>query len=117
MKMLQGTLTEQLYHPPTSSSPSASVSSVPHLFQTTTYSRDQTTYISDDIGLHRISNPSRSEYAVSLHLYTPPHAHHRGMNIFDERTGKQVHVNGAVYFSERGEVKRSSLSASSCSPS
>lgn len=36
--------------------------------------RDDVTYISDAIGLHRISNPSESEVAISLHLYTPPWA-------------------------------------------
>lgn len=36
--------------------------------------RDDVTYISDAIGLHRISNPSESELAISLHLYTPPWA-------------------------------------------
>ena len=36
----------------------------------TMYEQDQVTYMSDQIGLHRITNPSDSEVAVSLHLYT-----------------------------------------------
>jgi cysteine dioxygenase len=36
----------------------------------TAYQQDQVTYMSDKLGLHRITNPSDSEVAVSLHLYT-----------------------------------------------
>lgn len=36
----------------------------------TVYEQDQVTYMSDKLGLHRITNPSDSEVAVSLHLYT-----------------------------------------------
>lgn len=36
----------------------------------TAYEQDQVTYMSDKLGLHRITNPSDSEIAVSLHLYT-----------------------------------------------
>lgn len=36
----------------------------------TAYGLDQVTYMSDKLGLHRIMNPSDSEVAVSLHLYT-----------------------------------------------
>jgi hypothetical protein len=30
------------------------------------------TYMSDELGLHRVENPSHSSTAVSLHLYSPP---------------------------------------------
>lgn len=36
----------------------------------TTYTENGVTYMSDQLGLHRIRNPSDSEVAVSLHLYT-----------------------------------------------
>lgn len=36
----------------------------------TTYDAEQVTYMSDRLGLHRVSNPSKDEFAVSLHLYT-----------------------------------------------
>lgn len=39
-----------------------------------TLERDAVTYINDALGLHRIGNPSTTEVAVSLHLYTPPWA-------------------------------------------
>lgn len=40
----------------------------------TTYHEGGVTYMSDQLGLHRIANPSADEVAVSLHLYTvrPP---------------------------------------------
>lgn len=38
--------------------------------RSTTYGKEQVTYMSDQLGLHRIENPSTTELAVSLHLYT-----------------------------------------------
>lgn len=49
-----------------------------HVQRETKYGEDQVTYMSDKLGLHRIGNPSDSEFAVSLHLYTvcnTSHAH------------------------------------------
>ena len=46
----------------------------------TTFNENEVTYIHDHIGLHKISNPSKTEVAVSLHLYTPPHAANFGFN-------------------------------------
>ena len=70
------------------------------------YKRNEVTYISDQIGLHKISNASDSEVAVSLHLYTPPHAANFGFNLFDEKTGKTTHIKQAGFFSERGNVTK-----------
>ncbi|CAD5221987.1 unnamed protein product [Bursaphelenchus xylophilus] len=42
------------------------------------------TYMSDELGLHRMENPSHVENAVSLHLYIPPY---QDCQIFDQRTG------------------------------
>jgi len=41
-----------------------------HVQRETRYAENQVTYMSDKLGLHRIGNPSDSELAVSLHLYT-----------------------------------------------
>ena len=41
-----------------------------HVQRETRYDQDQVTYMSDKLGLHRIGNPSDTELAVSLHLYT-----------------------------------------------
>ncbi|PLN85632.1 cysteine dioxygenase [Aspergillus taichungensis] len=57
-----------------------------------THGLNQVAYISDEIGLHRVHNPSSSRVAVSLHLYTPPNAADYGYNIFDEKTGKACFV-------------------------
>jgi len=48
--------------------------------------RDSTAYMSDELGLHRVENPSHSNSAVSLHLYSPPF---KSCQVFDERTGKK----------------------------
>ena len=33
---------------------------------------DDVSYMSDELGLHRVENTSHSNPAVSLHLYSPP---------------------------------------------
>jgi cysteine dioxygenase len=68
----------------------------------TAYERDQVTYMSDKIGLHRITNPSDSELAVSLHLYTPPNASKHGCHIFDPATGKSSKVSQCGFYSSYG---------------
>jgi cysteine dioxygenase len=100
MKILKGSLTETLYKMPATST----ASTPPEATQTTTYSTDEVTYISDQIGLHKIGNPSETEIAVSLHLYTPPHAANFGFNLFDERTGKSTHIKQAGFYSDRGSL-------------
>ncbi|RUS77299.1 hypothetical protein EGW08_014926 [Elysia chlorotica] len=50
-------------------------------------------YINDDIGLHRVENPSHVDKAVTLHLYSPPFDE---CECFDERTGK--HTTAKVTF-------------------
>lgn len=89
MKLLSGTLQETLYEWPSNAKPMepkpatkedlAPTTTSQHEQQmivkrTTKLERDDVTYISDALGLHRIGNPSATEVAVSLHLYTPPWA-------------------------------------------
>ncbi|CZT52472.1 related to cysteine dioxygenase [Rhynchosporium secalis] len=64
-------------------------------------------YISDRLGLHEIINPSEGEYAVSLHLYTPPNAATYGCHIYDPTTGESKHVMQGSYDSVRGIVNSS----------
>lgn len=64
MKVLAGELTETVYHPPNSEGDEASPLRLKHQKR---YQTDQVTYISDDIGLHRVHNPSPNQVAVSLH--------------------------------------------------
>ncbi|KAL2438822.1 Cysteine dioxygenase [Exophiala dermatitidis] len=112
MKILKGNLKETLYSLPeyqpddsdTGGSDSSGRSTPPQIVKETNYSENQVTYISDKIGLHKISNPSQTEVAVSLHLYTPPHAANFGFNLFDEKTGKPTHIKQAGFFSDRGRL-------------
>jgi cysteine dioxygenase len=124
MKILKGSLTETQYKMPTpSSSPSLSSSSPTNkdadtdstppkgtspliTTKTTIYNKDEVAYISDQIGLHEIRNTSSTEQAVSLHLYTPPHAANFGFNLFDATTGKSTHIKQAGFFSDRGTLVR-----------
>uniref|UniRef100_A0A914YXJ8 Cysteine dioxygenase n=1 Tax=Panagrolaimus superbus TaxID=310955 RepID=A0A914YXJ8_9BILA len=41
--------------------------------------------MSDELGLHRMENPSHVDGCVSLHLYIPPFDE---CKVFDERTGR-----------------------------
>jgi len=59
-------------------------------------------YMSDQLGLHEISNPSPMEYAVSLHLYTPPNAAMRGCHVYDLENGEARHVMQGDYDSVNG---------------
>ena len=94
MKILKGSLTETLYGWPCQSTDSAipcvagtqsSTHSAEHtcsareplmgpkglpVIKETTYEANQVTYMSDQLGLHRICNPSKDQVAISLHLYT-----------------------------------------------
>ncbi|KAI0861728.1 RmlC-like cupin domain-containing protein [Xylaria cubensis] len=59
-------------------------------------------YMADELGLHRVSNPS-SDFAVSLHLYTPPNVARQGCNIFNPETGKKTHVPKCGNYSVYGQ--------------
>ncbi|KAI8911234.1 RmlC-like cupin domain-containing protein, partial [Powellomyces hirtus] len=52
-------------------------------------------YIHDKIGLHKISNPSPSQHAVSLHLYTPPFEY---CKTYCERTGEARASGKCVFY-------------------
>lgn len=104
MKILRGSLKESLYSAPTADK-------VPTLAKSTTYQENAVTYISDKIGLHKIENISPTDVAVSLHLYTPPHAHNYGFNLYDEDSGKKIHVKTAPLYSDRGALLEGNLLA------
>ncbi|KAJ9248170.1 hypothetical protein DTO207G8_7611 [Paecilomyces variotii] len=92
MKVLSGELHETVYETPDNEPGHTKPLTVK---SSTTYGANEVTYISDKIGLHRVYNPSSSQVAVSLHLYTPPNAADYGYNIFDEATGRASHVSQA----------------------
>jgi len=66
------------------------------------YGVGNVTYMADQLGLHEISNPSPTEYAVSLHLYTPPNAAIRGCHVYDLENGEARHVMQGAYDSVNG---------------
>ena len=109
MKILKGSLREIQYTAPDPiDTASGSLQNPPCITKETIYRENEVTYISDDIGLHKIMNASVSEPAISLHLYTPPHAANFGFNLFDEKTGKSTHINQAGFYSERGRPVKGS---------
>ncbi|KAF2403644.1 cysteine dioxygenase [Trichodelitschia bisporula] len=99
MKVLKGNLKETLYDFPDQKLVQKGTPSPPVVKKETIFDENEVTYISDTIGLHRISNPDPNEVAVSLHLYTPPIP---TCHSFDERTGKASSVQQCVYFSYLG---------------
>lgn len=92
MKVLAGQLHETVYHAPDNEIDEDKPLKVK---SSNTFGTNEVTYISDDIGLHRVHNPSSSHVAVSLHLYTPPNAADYGYNIFSEATGSASFVSQA----------------------
>ncbi|KAL4785987.1 RmlC-like cupin domain-containing protein [Aspergillus varians] len=89
MKVLAGNLRETVYAAPEKGAEDAAPL---RMISETEHSPNDVTYIADDIGLHRVHNPSPTKVAVSLHLYTPPNAADYGYHIFDEATGKSSYV-------------------------
>ncbi|KAL4894968.1 RmlC-like cupin domain-containing protein [Aspergillus ambiguus] len=89
MKVLAGRLRETVYHAPKSESDSPGPLRIKSENE---YYTNEVTYIADNIGLHRVDNPSSDQIAVSLHLYTPPNAADYGYHIFEESTGKSSYV-------------------------
>lgn len=117
MKILSGTLEETLYEWPAGAKPmqpreatKEDVASRKPDFERqmtvkrrTALGRNDVTYISDALGVHRIGNPSSTELAVSLHLYTPPWAAKYGCQIFNEKTGQVHRTTQCGFYSVNGE--------------
>ncbi|KAF4126808.1 cysteine dioxygenase [Geosmithia morbida] len=98
MKILRGTLTETRYEFPNGDDkgPMKPISKK-------NYQENQVAYMADELGLHRVSNEG-SDFAVSLHLYTPPNVAKKGCNIFEEGTGRSSHVPTCHYYSVYGRL-------------
>lgn len=60
---------------------------------------DDVAYINDSMGLHRVENPSHSDPAVSLHLYSPPFS---SCSVFNQRTGRRSQCS-VTFWSKRGK--------------
>ncbi|MCJ1389528.1 capsule-associated protein CAP1 [Xylographa bjoerkii] len=68
MKILQGSLKETLYDWPDKSTKRTGLSAPLHAKKETIYEENEVTYMSDKLGLHKISNPEADRVAISLHL-------------------------------------------------
>ncbi|RDA90456.1 hypothetical protein CP533_3938 [Ophiocordyceps camponoti-saundersi (nom. inval.)] len=99
MKVLRGSLTETRYAFPDESADEKPMT----VISERTFKENGVTYMADELGLHRVSNRG-SDFAVSLHLYTPPNVARGGCHIFDEKTGRSSHVPGCHYYSAYGKV-------------
>lgn len=96
MKVLKGRLAETRYD-----FPSGNATALEPIKETL-YKENEVTYMADELGLHKISNPDPEITSVSLHLYTPPNAAREGCHIFDEKTGKRSHVCQNNFYSSFG---------------
>lgn len=61
MKVLKGSLKETRFDFPKNEDEK------PNVIRETIYEENRVTYMSDDLGLHKISNPDPENVAVSLH--------------------------------------------------
>ncbi|CAK7217210.1 hypothetical protein SBRCBS47491_003087 [Sporothrix bragantina] len=101
MKILRGDLTETRY-----AFPEETADGSPQPMTITsekTYHENAVAYMADELGVHKISNKG-SDFAVSLHLYTPPNVAKGGCNTFNEKTGKCSHVSKCGYYTAYGKL-------------
>ncbi|RYC59274.1 hypothetical protein CHU98_g6933 [Xylaria longipes] len=96
--ILKGSLTETRYALPPQG-PSHRLD----IISEKTHGKNEVIYMSDELGVHRMFNKGK-DFAVSLHLYTPPHVALKGCYIFDEGTGGKLHVPSSSYHSAFGRL-------------
>jgi len=95
VKVLNGALKETRFAWPNESEPENEMRRIGE----ETFEKDGVTYMCDEIGLHRMENPSHTEGAVTMHLYSPPFME---CKMFDERTG-HANVAKMTFWSKYGE--------------
>lgn len=95
MKILDGSLRETLFAWPSESEKRREMTQI----GANDYDRDQVAYINDSKGLHRVENVSHTDFACSLHLYSPPFG---SCKCFDQRTGK-CSTSNVTFWSKFGE--------------
>jgi cysteine dioxygenase len=100
VKMLDGELMETMFEWPSEGGKGEDTAEGPMMEKgRKTCKTNNVTYINDSYGLHRMENPSHTEGAVSLHLYSPPYSK---CLAFDERTGHR-HPVKVTFWSKFGE--------------
>ncbi|KAK1977025.1 cysteine dioxygenase type I [Colletotrichum cereale] len=96
MKILKGNLTEIQY-----AYPKGEKYQIMEGVSERIHKENAVAYMADELGVHQIINRG-SDFAVSLHLYTPPNVAKSGCNIFQKKTGKSSHVDECSYYSAYG---------------
>lgn len=96
MKILRGNLTETRY-----AFPDGEDAGPMRVISERVHKENEVAYMSDELGVHRVWNQG-SDFAVSLHLYTPPNVAREGCHIFNAETGKKVHIRNCGYYSAYG---------------
>jgi len=95
VKVLEGSLTETRFAWPAKNESEEQLKKTDCL----TFKKDEATYMSDELGLHRMENGSHSSKSVTLHLYIPPFEECR---TYDETTAKTNTVK-MTFTSEYGK--------------
>lgn len=95
MKILDGEVKETQYEWPTESSGDHEMKKL----REAVHKKEEVAYICDEIALHRVENPSHTERAVTLHLYSPPF---QECNTFDDMTGRKGTAT-MTFYSEFGK--------------
>jgi predicted metal-dependent enzyme (double-stranded beta helix superfamily) len=97
MKILHGNLTETRY-----AFPEGDGEKPMRVISERVHRTNEVAYMADELGVHRVWNQG-SDFAVSLHLYTPPNVARGGCHIFNPETGKKSHIKNCGYFSVYGK--------------
>ncbi|KAI0484645.1 RmlC-like cupin domain-containing protein [Xylariaceae sp. FL0804] len=97
MKILRGNLTETRYD-----APDVQVPAPMEVKSERVHRENAVAYMADELGLHSVSNQG-SDFAVSLHLYTPPNVAKNGCGVFNAQNGKKTHVRNQGFYSAFGE--------------
>ncbi|XP_003382794.1 PREDICTED: cysteine dioxygenase 1-like [Amphimedon queenslandica] len=96
MKIMSGKLRETLFQMPKREGQSEMT-----VKEYRDYAKDEVAHINDDIGLHRVENPSHADTAVSLHLYFPPI---KVCRSFNQQTGESRQCQ-PTFYSQFGQQK------------
>ncbi|KAL2164716.1 hypothetical protein VTH06DRAFT_11 [Thermothelomyces fergusii] len=97
MKILRGNLTETRYE-----FPEGDEEKPMRVISERIHRENEVAYMADELGVHRVTNQG-SDFAVSLHLYTPPNVARSGCHVFDPETGKKRHIKSCGYYSAYGK--------------
>ena len=97
MKILKGNLTETRY-----AFPEGDEDKPMRVISERVHREDAVAYMADELGVHRVWNKG-SDFAVSVHLYTPPNVAKGGCHVFNVNTGKKSHVTKCGNYSAYGK--------------